>query len=111
MLSRLGYKGGLKGCEKQLGLDRHELDGVDGYTAVLLWQEYTRTRNTRALDTLLAYNIQDVLNLRNIDCEGVQPAAEADAVRILSGILSAACAAGGVPFRRILPCSSACGIL
>jgi uncharacterized protein YprB with RNaseH-like and TPR domain len=63
LLNRLGYKGGLKGCEKQMGLDRHELDGVDGYTAVLLWQEYTRTRNPRALDTLLAYNIQDVLNL------------------------------------------------
>jgi uncharacterized protein YprB with RNaseH-like and TPR domain len=63
VLARLGYKGGLKGCEKQLGLDREELDGVDGYTAVLLWQEYTRSGNPRALETLLAYNIQDVLNL------------------------------------------------
>ena len=63
ILNSLGYKGGLKGCEKQLGLDRGELEGVDGYFAVLLWQEYTRTGNQKALETLLAYNIEDVINL------------------------------------------------
>lgn len=62
----LGYRGGLKGVERQLGLDRGELDGVDGYFAVLLWQEYTSRHNTRALDTLLAYNIQDTVNLEHL---------------------------------------------
>ncbi len=63
LLHSLGYRGGLKGCEKQLGIDREELDGVDGYFAVLLWQDYIRNRNHRALETLLAYNILDAVNL------------------------------------------------
>ena len=62
-LASLGYTGGLKGCERQLGIDRGPLDGFDGYLAVLLWHEYVRTRDERALETLLAYNIQDVVNL------------------------------------------------
>jgi uncharacterized protein YprB with RNaseH-like and TPR domain len=63
VLRGLGYSGGLKGCEKQLGLDRGELAGVDGYLAVLLWREYMRSGNEKALETLLAYNIEDVVNL------------------------------------------------
>lgn len=63
ILNSLGYKGGLKGCEKQFGLDRGVLSGVDGYFAVLLWREYKRTSNPKALETLLAYNIEDVVNL------------------------------------------------
>jgi uncharacterized protein len=63
VLGSLGYRGGLKGCERQMGIDRAELDGVDGFFAVLLWQDYIRNGNQRALDTLLAYNIQDVVNL------------------------------------------------
>jgi len=66
ILNCLGYKGGLKGCEKQLGLDRGELDGIDGYFAVLLWQEYKRSGNKKALETLLAYNIEDVVNLESL---------------------------------------------
>lgn len=63
LLQSLGYKGGLKGCERQLGIDRGELDGVDGFFAVLLWNDYIRNKNQKALETLLAYNIQDVVNL------------------------------------------------
>jgi len=63
LLNGLGYRGGLKRCEHQFGLSRDALDGVDGYFAVLLWQEYMATRNCRALETLLAYNIEDVVNL------------------------------------------------
>lgn len=66
ILNSLGYKGGLKGCEKQLGLDRGELDGVDGYFAVLLWQEYKKSGDSKALETLLAYNIEDVVNLESL---------------------------------------------
>ncbi|MEN6441399.1 MAG: ribonuclease H-like domain-containing protein [Syntrophobacter sp.] len=66
LLHNLGYRGGLKGCEKQLGLCRNELDGVDGYFAVLLWQEYKKKRNRGALETLLAYNIADAVNLETL---------------------------------------------
>jgi uncharacterized protein YprB with RNaseH-like and TPR domain len=63
ILHSLGIKGGLKGCEKQLGLDRGDLEGVDGYMAVLLWDHYQQTGEKRALETLLAYNIMDTVNL------------------------------------------------
>ncbi len=63
VLASLGYKGGLKKCEKALGIDRGALDGVDGYFAVVLWHEYQKTGNKKALETLLAYNIEDVINL------------------------------------------------
>ena len=63
LLKSIGYTGGLKGCERKAGIDRGELDGVDGYLAVLLWDDYRRNRNQKALETLLAYNIQDAVNL------------------------------------------------
>jgi uncharacterized protein YprB with RNaseH-like and TPR domain len=66
VLASLGYKGGLKKCEKALGLDRGDLKGVDGSLAVLLWNEYGQTGNPRALETLLAYNIEDVVNLETL---------------------------------------------
>ncbi|NCO93856.1 MAG: hypothetical protein COY42_07930 [Armatimonadetes bacterium CG_4_10_14_0_8_um_filter_66_14] len=66
VLASLGYRGGLKGCEKQFGLDREELDGVDGFFAVLLWWDYQRHGNDKALQTLLAYNVLDVLNLETL---------------------------------------------
>jgi len=66
ILRNLGYTGGLKSCERQLGLDRGALAGVDGYFAVLLWQEYKKSGNKRALETLLAYNIEDVINLETL---------------------------------------------
>jgi len=69
VLRNLGYSGGLKSCEKQLGLDRGDLDGVDGYFAVLLWQEYTKTGDRKALETLLAYNIEDAVNLERLMVE------------------------------------------
>jgi hypothetical protein len=62
----LGFKGGLKGCERQLGLDRGDLKDIDGFFAVLLWGEYQRTGDQKALDTLLAYNIQDTINLETL---------------------------------------------
>jgi uncharacterized protein len=66
ILSSLGYTDGLKRCEIQLGMDRGYLSEIDGYFAVLLWFEYRRNKNQKALETLLAYNIQDVLNLENL---------------------------------------------
>jgi hypothetical protein len=39
---------------------------VDGSFAVFLWNEYQRNKNHKALETLLAYNIQDVVNLETL---------------------------------------------
>lgn len=66
ILKNLGYTGGLKGCERRLGLDRKELNGLDGYFAVLLWEDFKRNKNQKALETLLAYNIQDVVSLETL---------------------------------------------
>lgn len=64
ILNSLGYSGGLKSCEKQLGIGRgDDLDGVDGFMAVLIWNHYKRRNDEKALETLLSYNIEDVLNL------------------------------------------------
>lgn len=62
----LGYKGGLKGVERSLGLDRGDLDGLDGYFAVLVWKEYVESGSERALDTLVAYNVEDTVNLERL---------------------------------------------
>ena len=63
-LRKLGYRGGLKAIEAQLGLEREGiLKGVDGFLAVLLWREYQRG-NRAALDTLVRYNLEDVVNLQ-----------------------------------------------
>lgn len=69
ILRSLGVTGGLKKCEQQLGVRRPGLEGVDGYLAVLLWREYQRRRNRAALETLLAYNIQDTINLETLMVE------------------------------------------
>ncbi len=63
ILAALGYKGGLKGCERQLGIDRQELQGVNGHDAVILWNEYKRSGKPELLNTLLAYNVADTINL------------------------------------------------
>jgi hypothetical protein len=66
LLKNLGYTGGLKGCERKLGLHRNDLADVDGFFAVLLWNDYKRRKNKKALETLLAYNIRDVVNLETL---------------------------------------------
>jgi uncharacterized protein len=66
VLARMGLRGGLKGCERQMGIDRGALDGVDGFFAVLLWREYEHLGDERALETLLAYNIEDTVNLERL---------------------------------------------
>ncbi len=56
----------MKACEAKLGIDRGELEGIDGFFAVHLWYEYKRRGKEKALETLLAYNIADVLNLEQL---------------------------------------------
>lgn len=64
ILHSLGFSGGLKACEKQWGIGRTgSLGSIDGFIAVLLWNGYQKTGNQKYLNTLLAYNIEDVLSL------------------------------------------------
>ena len=63
-LRRLGYRGGLKSIEEQIGIGRGGmLRQVDGFMAVMLWREYRRG-NQSALNTLIRYNLEDVVNLQ-----------------------------------------------
>lgn len=66
VLASLGLKGGLKRCETQLGMDRGELEDIDGLFAVILWKAYLRNQDEKALETLLAYNLQDAINLEQL---------------------------------------------
>lgn len=63
LLRRLKIKGGLKKIEKRFGISRGALEDLDGYTAVLLWKKFKETKKKEYLDTLLAYNNEDVINL------------------------------------------------
>ncbi len=63
-LRRLGYWGGLKAIERQLGLARSEATrGLTGWDAVRLWQAFCGG-SREALALLEAYNAEDVLNLK-----------------------------------------------
>jgi len=66
ILHSLGFRGGLKCSERQLGLDRGDLRDVDGFFAVLLWDEFVKTGSRQTLETLLAYNVQDAVSLENL---------------------------------------------
>ena len=63
LLKKLMIKGGLKRIEKRFGISRGELEDLDGYSAVLLWNKFKKTKKKEYLDTLLAYNNEDVINL------------------------------------------------
>lgn len=62
-LKRLGYRGGLKKIEKQVGISRgDDIDGLGGQDAIRLWRLHEWGSDT-ALDQLIAYNREDVVNL------------------------------------------------
>jgi len=62
-LAALGYKGGLKKIERSLGLEREgPVALLDGWCAVLLWR-YHEQGEVGALETLLRYNLEDVVHL------------------------------------------------
>ena len=65
-LQRLGYVGGLKPIQEQLGFHRDgALGRLDGRSAIWLWQEYEKG-NKKALNTLLRYNLEDAVVLQSI---------------------------------------------
>src|SRR3989454_342668 len=62
-LRRLGFVGGLKAIESQVGILRSEATtGLGGFDAVRLWHAYD-AGDDHALDLLLEYNMEDVVNL------------------------------------------------
>jgi len=60
---RCNLRGGFKAVEMQLGIPR-QLQGINGWDAVLLWQRYQYYGDQKALSTLLKYNEEDVVNLK-----------------------------------------------
>ena len=67
LLKRLGHRGGLKKIERELKITRvPEAEGLDGMDAVRLWYAYIRGGRgaDNALEQLLAYNREDVENMK-----------------------------------------------
>lgn len=65
-LKKIGYGGGLKNIEHQLGMKRsEETEDISGIDAVRLWNRYKRG-DEEALDILIKYNMEDVVNLEKI---------------------------------------------
>lgn len=64
---KVGYRGGLKPLEIDLGITRAEdIDGMDGADAVRLWKQWVRNDDRDALDILTEYNRADTVNLERI---------------------------------------------
>ncbi|MCA2977495.1 MAG: ribonuclease H-like domain-containing protein [Myxococcaceae bacterium] len=67
LVRRVGLKGGLKGIEEALQLDRPpHLKGVRGLDAVHLWRLWNAHRDVKALRVLVEYNLYDAINLRSV---------------------------------------------
>ncbi len=65
--ARVGFHGGLKSIEKQMGMKRgQELEYVTGEQAVYLWYAWERRGNVNALNLLKRYNEEDTKNLAPI---------------------------------------------
>lgn len=65
-MKKLGYSGGLKSIERDLGVSRsEETQGISGYEAVILWKKY-REGDDNALRRLIEYNREDIENLENL---------------------------------------------
>ena len=65
-MHRLGYHGGLKRIEAQLGIERsEETAGLRGWDAVRLWEAH-ESGDEGALELLLQYNMEDVIHLETL---------------------------------------------
>ena len=62
---QLGYRGGLKAIELQLGIQRRpDLWGLSGADGGQLWNQYRHRRDEEARERLVAYNEADCMNLQ-----------------------------------------------
>lgn len=69
LLRRLGHTGGLKRIEEELKIRRiPETEGLSGYDAVRLWRIHERGGRgaDEALRLLIAYNREDVVNMKTL---------------------------------------------
>jgi uncharacterized protein len=57
--------GGLKAVEQKLNIGRQS-KGIDGLMAVRLWWDYVNNNDDAALQTLLDYNREDIVNLKTL---------------------------------------------
>ena len=65
--ARLGLSGGLKAIERTLGISRpKEIKDILGEDAVRLWEACRATGEREFLERLVAYNSEDIINLRPI---------------------------------------------
>jgi uncharacterized protein YprB with RNaseH-like and TPR domain len=62
---RNNLHGGLKGVERQVGINRR-LPDMNGWEAVKLWWKYVDTFDLDALEKLCQYNREDVVNLKTL---------------------------------------------
>jgi len=58
--------GGLKRVEEQVGIERAS-KGIDGLEAMRLWERFRLYGDERALQALLEYNREDVVNLCRLE--------------------------------------------
>ena len=58
--------GGLKRVEEQLGIERVS-KGIDGLEAMRLWERFRLYGDEKALQVLLEYNREDVVNLLSLE--------------------------------------------
>ena len=66
-LRRLGYAGGLKNIERELGIERdRRVEYMTGEDAVYLWRLWERKGKKNALDLLVEYNAEDCRNLKTL---------------------------------------------
>jgi uncharacterized protein len=72
VLRKIGLRGGLKAIEKKVGLFRDsEVEGLNGFDAVLLWKDY-QWGDTSALERLILYNTMDIVHLKPLMEIGVR---------------------------------------
>ena len=63
---RAGLKGGLKRLEERFGIAR-STRGMSGWDALRLWARYENEGDRAALEVLLEYNREDVMNLLQLE--------------------------------------------
>src|SRR5207237_8721386 len=89
---RLGYRGGLKAIEQQVGIPRRaDRWGMSGADAGQLWNRWRHRRDEEARERLMAYNEADCVNLQPLAdrfyCEMVQQHQSAPAeLSVTSGV-------------------------
>jgi uncharacterized protein YprB with RNaseH-like and TPR domain len=67
ILRKLGFRGGLKRIERELGILRPEdVAGLNGLDAVVLWRRYWGVGDEKSLERLIAYNREDCVNLERL---------------------------------------------